>query len=66
MTRPRLSVPARSPVVPEGYNPKLGQKVVTTRRRIKVDRKLPMGEAYATLIRQILPQTGDPTHKGKT
>jgi tRNA(His) 5'-end guanylyltransferase len=27
----------------EGYNPKLDQKVVTTRRRIKADRELPLG-----------------------
>lgn len=34
----------------EGYNPKVGQKVIATRRRIKVDEELPMGEEYARLI----------------
>ena len=42
----------------EGYNPKLGQKVLTTRRQIKVDRELPMGEDYAALISRILPPSG--------
>src|SRR5262249_33657756 len=31
----------------EGYNPRRDQKVVTTRRRIKVGRELPMGAEYA-------------------
>jgi tRNA(His) 5'-end guanylyltransferase len=34
----------------EGYNPKLAQEVVTTRRRIKVDRELPIGEEYANFV----------------
>jgi tRNA(His) guanylyltransferase len=38
----------------EGYNPKLDQKVLTTRRQIKVDRELPMGEEYAEKIKRIM------------
>jgi tRNA(His) 5'-end guanylyltransferase len=38
----------------EGYDPKRGQSVVVTRRRVKVDRDLPMGEDYAGLIRRLL------------
>jgi tRNA(His) 5'-end guanylyltransferase len=34
----------------EGFNPKLGQPVVTTRRRIKVDRDLPMAEEYGSFV----------------
>jgi hypothetical protein len=37
-----------------GYNPKLDQKMVAKRRRIKVDQELPMGEEYAALIERIL------------
>ncbi|HJT78740.1 MAG TPA: tRNA(His) guanylyltransferase Thg1 family protein [Gemmataceae bacterium] len=40
----------------EGYNPKSGQKVATTRRRIKVDRELPMGEEYADFVGRLLRQ----------
>ncbi|HEY7424214.1 MAG TPA: tRNA(His) guanylyltransferase Thg1 family protein [Gemmataceae bacterium] len=43
----------------EGYNPKMDQKVVTTRRRIKVDGELPMGEEYGRLIEHLLHQVGD-------
>jgi tRNA(His) guanylyltransferase len=38
----------------EGYNPKLAQKVMTSRRRIKVDESLPMGEDYSGLIRRLM------------
>jgi tRNA(His) guanylyltransferase len=34
----------------DGYNPKLDQKVIATRRRIKVDRELPYGDDYSTFI----------------
>jgi tRNA(His) 5'-end guanylyltransferase len=34
----------------EGYNPKLGEKVMTTRRRVKVDQELPTGAEYADFI----------------
>lgn len=44
----------------EGYNPKVGQKVTSTRRQIKVDRELPMGEDYSALISRILPPSGSP------
>jgi tRNA(His) guanylyltransferase len=38
----------------EGYNPKLDEQVKTTRRRIKKDQELPMGEEYARWIGQLL------------
>jgi tRNA(His) guanylyltransferase len=38
----------------EGYNPKLDQKVLTTRRRIKIDRELPIGEEYAERVKGIM------------
>jgi tRNA(His) 5'-end guanylyltransferase len=38
----------------EGYNPKLAQQVVTTRRRIRVDRELPTGDEYATFIGRLM------------
>jgi tRNA(His) guanylyltransferase len=44
----------------EGYNPKLDQKVITTRRRIKVDEELPMGDEYARLIETKLLLTNPP------
>jgi tRNA(His) 5'-end guanylyltransferase len=34
----------------EGFNPKLGQPVTATRRRIKVDRDLPMAEEYGSFV----------------
>ena len=34
----------------EGFNPKLGQAVTAVRRRIKVDRDLPMGDDYSRFI----------------
>jgi tRNA(His) 5'-end guanylyltransferase len=45
----------------EGYNPKLDQRVVTTRRRIKVDRDLPMGEEHADFIRRLMRTGTAPT-----
>lgn len=41
----------------EGYNPKLEQKVVTSRRRIKVNQELPMGDDYGRFIEQLLRQS---------
>ena len=38
----------------EGYNPITGQTVTATRRRVNVDRELPMGEEYAAMIRRLL------------
>jgi tRNA(His) 5'-end guanylyltransferase len=38
----------------EGVNPKTKQPAVATRRRIKVDRDLPLGDAYGDYIRAIL------------
>ncbi|HEY7313589.1 MAG TPA: tRNA(His) guanylyltransferase Thg1 family protein [Gemmataceae bacterium] len=38
----------------ESYNPKLNQKVMATRRRIKLDEELPLGEEYAALIERLL------------
>jgi tRNA(His) guanylyltransferase len=38
----------------EGYNPKSDQKVLTTRRRIKVDEVLPMGDEYGTFIGRMI------------
>jgi tRNA(His) 5'-end guanylyltransferase len=37
-----------------GYNPIIGQEVVATRRRIKIDEALPMKEAYSELIAGLL------------
>jgi tRNA(His) 5'-end guanylyltransferase len=37
-----------------GYNPKRAVEVVTTRRRIKVDRELPTGEGYSSFLRSFL------------
>jgi tRNA(His) guanylyltransferase len=37
-----------------GYNPKEQIEVKTTRRRVKIDRELPIKDEYRTLIRQIL------------
>ncbi len=45
----------------EGYNPKLDQKVVTTRRRIRVDRELRMGEDYADFISGLMREGSPPT-----
>ncbi len=38
----------------EGYNPKLAQKVIATRRRIKVDQELPTGDEYATFVGRLM------------
>ncbi len=38
----------------EGYNPVKNETVTATRRRVKIDRELPLGEEYATLIRRFL------------
>jgi tRNA(His) 5'-end guanylyltransferase len=43
-----------------GYNPRLGQKVITTRRRIKVDQELPMGEEYAAFISRLMRADSPP------
>lgn len=40
-----------------GYNPILSQEVVTTRRRITLDEKLPMKEEYGEFIERLLQQT---------
>jgi hypothetical protein len=40
----------------EGYHPKLELKVIATRRRVKVDRELPIGEEYAGVISRLLRQ----------
>jgi hypothetical protein len=40
----------------EGYNPKLSQRVVNTRRRIKVNRELPMGEEYVDFLRRLMQE----------
>ena len=40
----------------EGHNPKLDQKAVATRRRVKVDSELPTGEEYAGFISRLLRQ----------
>jgi tRNA(His) guanylyltransferase len=34
----------------QGFNPKLGTTVSATRRRLKIDRELPLGDEYAALI----------------
>jgi len=38
----------------QGFNPKLGQAVAAIRRRLKVDRDLPMADEYAAFIRGFL------------
>jgi tRNA(His) guanylyltransferase len=38
----------------EGYNPKTKEPTTTTRRRIRVDRDLPLGEVYGDYIRTLL------------
>jgi tRNA(His) guanylyltransferase len=40
-----------------GYNPKEQIEVVTTRRRIKIDRELPMKGEYRDFIAQIIART---------
>lgn len=36
----------------EGYNPKTGQKVVVTRKKMHIEYELPIGEEYANLIKE--------------
>jgi tRNA(His) 5'-end guanylyltransferase len=50
----------------EGYNPKLDQKVVATRRRIKVNQELPMGEEYAAFVGRLMGTGPFPTIAGKS
>ena len=38
----------------EGFNPKQNEKVMTTRRRIKVNEELPTGDEYARFIEEQL------------
>lgn len=45
----------------EGVDPRNGKKVLTTRRRLRVDESLPMGEEYDAFLRQRMsaePQSG--------
>ena len=37
-----------------GQNPRTGEEVTTTRRRLRANSELPYGEAYAVLVREIL------------
>jgi tRNA(His) guanylyltransferase len=39
----------------EGYNPKTRETAMARRRRIKVDRDLPLGDAYGAYVRTLLP-----------
>jgi tRNA(His) 5'-end guanylyltransferase len=48
----------------EGYNPKLDQKVVTTRRRIRVDQELQVGEEYAGFISHLMQRGTNPLMSG--
>jgi tRNA(His) 5'-end guanylyltransferase len=38
----------------EGYNPKERRTVTVSRRRVKIDRELPMKEEYGRLVRDIM------------
>jgi tRNA(His) 5'-end guanylyltransferase len=38
----------------QGFDPKRGGAVVATRRRVRVDLELPLGEAYGEMIRRLL------------
>ena len=38
----------------KGFNPKVGQAVTAVRRRIKVDRELPLGDDYSRFIAAFL------------
>jgi tRNA(His) guanylyltransferase len=42
-----------------GFNPKLGKAVAAVRRRVRIDRELPIGEAYDRLIRSKLEAAED-------
>ena len=37
-----------------GFNPKSGEQVTTTRRRLAVDEQLPMKDAYSSFLRELL------------
>jgi predicted kinase len=41
-------------------NPQLGQAVTATRRRVKVDRELPLGDEYAAFIAGLLRPVASP------
>jgi len=43
----------------EGFNPKLQRPVMATRRRVKMDGELPMGEDYACFIRRVMAKVGN-------
>jgi tRNA(His) 5'-end guanylyltransferase len=43
----------------EGFNPREGKPVVALRKRVKVDRELPIKDEYAALLRQIMHKTRD-------
>jgi hypothetical protein len=49
----------------EGYNPVREQKVITTRRRIKMDQELPVGEEYAGFISRLMRTDTAPTTSGQ-
>jgi tRNA(His) 5'-end guanylyltransferase len=42
----------------EGFNPVSGETVRAVRRRVNVDRELPMKEEYAAMVRRLLEPTG--------
>ncbi len=48
----------------EGYNPKRDCRVMTTRRRLKVDRELPMGDEYSRYIRCVMQPLTTPGEGG--
>jgi tRNA(His) 5'-end guanylyltransferase len=48
----------------EGFNPKTGETVLATRRRIKVDEELPMKEDYGAMIEWIVRREGRATRDG--
>lgn len=44
----------------QGLNPKTGEQVSTTRRRLKRDMQLPIGDAYAAMLRDIVARASTP------
>lgn len=48
----------------EGFNPKTGEVVTATRRRIKVDQELPMKEDYDRLLHQIIASNYTQRYQG--
>jgi tRNA(His) guanylyltransferase len=42
----------------QGYDPKLAKAVTATRRRVRIDRALPLGDEYGSLIRSLLRPAG--------